>query len=135
MIAYQPQKIPVNRRKFILNFEEIELIFGRQISNYVETMTKGVSLASDPVGLSAYHAKLFEASEKLRILKLADRLHNLRTLDACTLDKQIRQIRETLNIFLPLAQQTHEYLYQKIKEICDEYCRKFPQAFLDLKPS
>jgi len=59
-----------------------------------------------------------------RRVKLADRLHNLLTLDFCTPEKQVRKLKETREYILPIAQETDIRFYKTIKSKCDYWERK-----------
>jgi len=124
----------IKEDSFILDLDDIELIFGKTIRGYVELLTK----IDDPDNESKakldldYHRRIYNADIKVKILKLVDRLHNLRTLGGCDLAKQIKIIRETIEVFLPLAKETNTYLYEQIKEICDQYCQQYADSFIDL---
>ncbi|MFC1599065.1 HD domain-containing protein [Patescibacteria group bacterium] len=123
----------IKEDSFILGLGDIEFIFGKTIRDYVQLLTK-MDDQSNPKAKRDldYHRRIFSADIKVKILKLVDRLHNLRTLAGCDFAKQIKIIRETIEIFLPLALETNDYLYQKIKEICDQYCDQYPDSFVDL---
>ena len=87
---------------------EIHEIFGSEISNLVEGLTKLNKL--DLVSKRAQQAEnfrklLLSISKDIRVLliKLADRLHNMRTLDHVPMEKRARISRETMDIYAPLA--------------------------------
>jgi GTP pyrophosphokinase len=95
-----------------LPIADIEAKFGKEIAKLVDGTTKlgKVSLATSGGMASATQAEnlrkmLVAMAEDLRVvfIKLADRLHNMRTLDALPKDRQIRNAQETLDIFAPLA--------------------------------
>ena len=82
--------------------------FGNDLTLLIEGLSKftEVWFASDSVRQSANLAKLIQASTRdirVFIVKLADRLHNMRTLAALPRAKQLRIVRETLNFYAPLA--------------------------------
>ncbi len=94
----------------LATLEEIERLFGAEIARLVDGVTKlsRLELQSDQTKQAENFRKLVLAmSEDIRVLlvKLADRLHNMRTLhfikDA---DKRRRIARETMEIYAPLAE-------------------------------
>jgi len=88
--------------------EEIERLFGPQISRLVEGLTKidKLDLVSKQARQGENFRKLLLAvAEDVRVLlvKLADRLHNMRTLHFVPPEKRARIAQETLDIYAPLA--------------------------------
>ncbi len=88
--------------------QEIDELFGPDIGRLVEGLTKLKKL--DLVSKKAEQAEnlrklLLAISEDVRVLlvKLADRLHNMRTLDHMRSDKRVRIAEETMEIYAPLA--------------------------------
>lgn len=88
--------------------QEVDALFGRQIGTLVDGLTKLKKL--DLVSRQATQAEnlrklLLAISEDVRVLmvKLADRLHNMRTLHYVPEDKRRRIAEETLDIYAPLA--------------------------------
>lgn len=100
-----------------LTFDQVEKLFGKTVRNIVEGETKVSKLPKMvAASLSTSDDAADEQAENLRqmfvamtddyriiIVKLADRLHNMRTLRHMKLEKQVKISRETLDIFAPLA--------------------------------
>jgi GTP pyrophosphokinase len=95
-----------------LPIADIEAKFGPEVAKLVDGITKlgKVSLSTPGAVASASQAEnlrkmLVAMAEDLRVvfIKLADRLHNMRTLDALPKDRQLKNAQETLEIFAPLA--------------------------------
>ena len=89
-------------------YSEISLRFGEEIAQLVDGVTKltNLQLGSATNAQAENFRKLLMAMSKdLRVLlvKLADRLHNMRTIKHLAVEKQIRKARETMDIFAPLA--------------------------------
>ncbi len=91
---------------------DIETKFGPEVARLVDGVTKlgKVPLTTAGAPVSATQAEnlrkmLVAMAEDLRVvfIKLADRLHNMRTLDALPKERQIKNAQETLEIFAPLA--------------------------------
>ena len=89
-------------------FEQIERLFGKQVAELVDGVTKltniSVSSLSEQQALNL--RKMFLAMAKdirVIIIKLADRLHNMRTLMAIPEDRRIFKAHETMEIYAPLA--------------------------------
>lgn len=97
--------------------EEIEQEFGKEIGNLVEALTK-VTRLSDYKNVeftAENHRKIFVAMAKdvrAIIVKLADRLHNMRTLQFQPEEKQRRISKETLEVYAPIAHRLGLYKIQ-----------------------
>lgn len=93
--------------------EEIENLFGRDVAFLVDGVTKVSQARSGMRDLSSYLPQTKDNLSKLLIavgqdvrviiIKLADRLHNMSTLQYMPADKQLKIARETLEVFAPMA--------------------------------
>ncbi|NKB26194.1 MAG: RelA/SpoT family protein [Rhodobacteraceae bacterium] len=89
-------------------YSEISKLFGEEIAELVDGVTKltNLQLSSTETKQAENFRKLFMAMSKdLRVIlvKLSDRLHNMRTIKSMRPDKQAQKARETMDIFAPLA--------------------------------
>ncbi|ABV91943.1 GTP pyrophosphokinase [Dinoroseobacter shibae DFL 12 = DSM 16493] len=89
-------------------FAELESQFGREIAELVNGVTNltNLQLSSRETKQAENFRKLFMAMSKdLRVIlvKLADRLHNMRTIKHMPVEKQVKKARETMDIYAPLA--------------------------------
>jgi len=97
--------------------EEIEKIFGTTVAELVEGVTKltRTDFTSTEEAQMENLRKMFMAMSKdirVVLIKIADRLHNMRTMQYQTPEKQIKKCRETMDIYAPLA---HRLGMQKVK--------------------
>ena len=88
--------------------EDLRSMFGETVAKIVDGLTKISSLKKDKdVSLQAenFRKMLLTLNDDVRviIIKIADRLHNMQTMDAMRPDKQIKIASETLYIYAPLA--------------------------------
>ncbi|MEC7173851.1 MAG: RelA/SpoT family protein, partial [Bacteroidota bacterium] len=136
------------------SFEDIEKLFGSDVMRIVEGLTKISKLSKESnVSLQAenFRKLLLTLSDDIRviIIKIADRLHNMQTLDSIPEYKQIKIASETLYIYAPLSHriglynikteledlsfkytesERYEYIKNKIegsREEQDEYIKSF----------
>ncbi|MBP5399155.1 MAG: bifunctional (p)ppGpp synthetase/guanosine-3',5'-bis(diphosphate) 3'-pyrophosphohydrolase [Alphaproteobacteria bacterium] len=89
--------------------EEIRQLFGEQVADLVDGLTKLAMIeqkSTDVKQAENFRKLLLAMSEDIRVLliKLADRLHNMRTLKFLKPEKRLRIARETLDIYAPLAE-------------------------------
>lgn len=97
--------------------DDIQKLFGEEIATMVEALTK-VTRLSDYKNVeftAENHRKIFVAMAKdvrVIIVKLADRLHNMRTLQFQPKEKQIRISKETLEVYEPIAHRLGLYKIQ-----------------------
>ena len=121
----------------VMTDEEIAQEFGSEVALLVDGVTKLAQLSydMDKVELQAENLrKMFLAMAKdirVILIKLADRLHNMRTLKYMRPEKQKKIARETMDIYSPLAQRLG---ISKVKIELDDLSLKYlePDAYLDL---
>ena len=117
--------------------EDIRKEFGAEVALLVDGVTKlgRLSYSSDKLEVQAENLrKMFLAMAKdirVIIIKLADRLHNIRTLQFMTPAKQKEKAKETMDIYAPIAQRLG---ISKIKTELDDLALKYsqPEVFYDL---
>ncbi|WP_394178647.1 RelA/SpoT family protein [Yoonia maritima] len=90
------------------SYAEVEKRFGREIADLVDGVTKltNLQLTSTQTKQAENFRKLFMATSRdlrVTLVKLADRLHNMRTIKSMRPEKQAQKARETMDIFAPLA--------------------------------
>jgi GTP diphosphokinase / guanosine-3',5'-bis(diphosphate) 3'-diphosphatase len=125
----------------IIEDSQIRRVFGDSVAELVDGVTKltHINLTSDKPDKTEEQAenlrKMFLAMSKdIRVLliKLADRLHNMRTLQHMTPEKQKEKARETLDIYSPLAQRLG---ISRIKVELDDLSLMYlePEVYKELK--
>ncbi|WP_026914844.1 RelA/SpoT family protein [Christiangramia portivictoriae] len=114
----------------------IEKMFGETVAKIVDGLTKISSLKKDKdVSLQAenFRKMLLTLNDDVRviIIKIADRLHNMQTMDAMRADKQIKIASETLYIYAPLA---HRIGLYNIKTELEDLGLKYtdPEVYQDI---
>ena len=108
-------------------FEEIEENFGKEITNIVKIISKinKMNYNEDTESNNLYFRKIVVGlAEDVRVLfiKLADRLHNMRTVWALTPEKQKQRATETMNVLIPIA---HRLGINAIKSELEDLCLKY----------
>ncbi len=120
-----------------ITLEVIENIFGKKVARIIDGLTKieGISeTASTSAQAATIKKVLFSLSDDVRVIliKLADRLHNMRTLDSMPRLKQLKIASETLYIYAPLA---HRLGLYEIKTELEELSFKYqnPEAYKKIR--
>ncbi|MAR62535.1 MAG: RelA/SpoT family protein [Flavobacteriaceae bacterium] len=142
------------------NIEKIKSLFGKKIAMIVEGLTKISKLKKDKIPSiqsENFRKMLLTLNDDVRVIliKIADRLHNMRTMDSMSYEKQIKISSETLYIYAPIAHRiglyeikseledlslkyTDSEIYNKIKESLEKtkddqnlYIRNFARKISD----
>ncbi len=115
---------------------DIEQMFGETVARIVDGLTKISSLKKDKdISLQAenFRKMLLTLNDDVRviIIKIADRLHNMQTMDAMRPDKQVKIASETLFIYAPLA---HRIGLYNIKTELEDLGLKYtePEVYKDI---
>jgi GTP diphosphokinase / guanosine-3',5'-bis(diphosphate) 3'-diphosphatase len=119
-----------------ITVEDIEKMFGAKVAQLVEGLTK-ISKVQKEMNVSMqaenFRKMLFTLHDDVRVIliKIADRLHNMQTLDTMEDHKQIKIASETLYIYAPLA---HRLGLYKIKTKLEDLGLKYtePEIFNDI---
>lgn len=118
-------------------YSDIENFFGTEVANIVDGVTKltKIQYSSKEEQQMENLRKMFLAMAKdirVVVIKLIDRLHNLRTLDYQSREKQLEKAKETLDIYSPLA---HRLGISKLKTELDDLSLKYldPVAYDEIR--
>ncbi|WP_179352612.1 RelA/SpoT family protein [Winogradskyella vidalii] len=116
--------------------DDMERLFGETVARIVDGLTKISSLKKDmDVSLQAenFRKMLLTLNDDVRviIIKIADRLHNMQTMDSMRADKQVKIASETLYIYAPLA---HRIGLYNIKTELEDLGLKYtePEVYNDI---
>lgn len=109
--------------------EDIQNLFGEKVAKVVDGLTKlsdEITAQHDSKQATNFRKMLMTLSDDVRVIliKLADRLHNMRTLDSMPAPKQLKIASETLYIFAPLA---HRLGLYTIKTELEDLSLKYKQ--------
>jgi len=113
--------------------EDISNLFGEKVASIVDGLTKltdEFTPQQDSKQANNFRKMLMTLSDDVRVIliKLADRLHNMRTLDSMSPNKQLKIAAETLYIFAPLAHRLGLYVIKsELEDLSLKY--KHPDAF------
>ena len=120
-----------------LTLDDIELMFGKEVAKIVDGLTKISKLSKDKRGsvqAENFKKMLLTMNDDVRVIliKIADRLHNMMTLEFMPEEKQVRIASETLYIYAPLAHRVGMY---NIKSQLEDLGLKFtePEVFADIE--
>lgn len=118
-------------------FEHIDMLFGKNVAEIVDGVTKLTKIqytTHEEQQVENLRKMFFAMSKDIRvvIIKLIDRLHNMRTLSYMTPEKQLEKAKETLEIYSPLA---HRLGMSKIKSELEDLSLKYldPIAYEEIR--
>ena len=117
--------------------EDVEAQFGEQVAHIVEGVSKLTSLeftSSSQKQAENFQKLILAMSKDMRVMviKLADRLHNMRTLDSMSYEKKIQKAKETFELHAPIARRLGLH---SIRVELDDICFKtlHPRKYLIIK--
>lgn len=112
-----------------ISLEDIEREFGKKVANIIDGLTKisGVFDQTSSIQAENFRKMLLTLAEDVRVIliKLADRLHNMRTLESMPRDKQLKISSETIYLYAPLA---HRLGLYAVKSELEDLSMKFTEA-------
>ena len=121
------------------SIEKIEKIFGKEIAKIVDGLTKISKLKKEKIlSIQAenFRKMLLTLNDDIRVIliKIADRLHNMRTLDFLSEEKQLKISSETLYIYAPIA---HRIGLYEIKTELEDLSLKYtdPDVYNEIETS
>ncbi len=119
-----------------ISLEEIERNFGSKIASIIDGLTKIKELFDERSSLQAENFKkmLLTLSDDVRVIliKLADRLHNMRTLSSMPRDKQIKIASETIYLYAPLAHRLGLYsIKTELEDLSLKY--RYPEKYEEIE--
>ena len=119
-----------------ITLEDVEELFGKTVAQIIDGLTKIPEVFDENVSIQAenFRKMILTISDDLRVvlIKLADRLHNMRTLDSMRDDKRLKIASETNFLYAPLA---HRLGLYTIKTELEDLCLKHmhPEAFEEIE--
>ena len=106
----------------------IKQLFGQEIDEAIRTLSHEKpfykshgKIIKTSESKKEYFDSIRRSSELVRRIKLADRLHNLFTLEFVKPEKRTGKIKETREFILPIAKETDSRFFQAIKKICNKW--------------
>jgi GTP pyrophosphokinase len=118
-----------------ISLDDIRMMFGEKVAKIIDGLTKisGVFDQTSSLQAENFRKMLLTLSDDVRVIliKLADRLHNMRTLDSMKRDKQLKIASETLYLYAPLA---HRLGLNAIKTELEDLGLKYtePEIYEDI---
>jgi len=123
-----------------ITLDDIESLFGERVRMIIDGLTKieGATFTDENVSMQAenFRKMLLTLSEDVRVIliKLADRLHNMRTLESMRPDKQQKIASETLYLYAPLGHRLGLYnIKSELEDLCLKY--KEPEVYHEIEVS
>lgn len=120
-----------------LTIKDMDKMFGPKVAKIIDGLTKISGVYFDPtqsIQAENFRKMLLTLSDDVRVIliKLADRLHNMRTLGSMRRDKQLKIASETLYLYAPLA---HRLGLYNIKTELEDLCLKYthPDEFNEIE--
>jgi GTP pyrophosphokinase len=111
-----------------LTLDDVKDLFGPTVTTIIDGLTKisGMQFSTDSIQAENFRKVLLTLAQDVRVIlvKLADRLHNMRTLDSMARDKQLKIASETIYLYAPMA---HRLGLYSIKSELEDLSLKFKE--------
>jgi GTP pyrophosphokinase len=111
-----------------LTLDDVKDLFGPTVATIIDGLTKisGMQFSTDSIQAENFRKVLLTLAQDVRVIlvKLADRLHNMRTLDSMARDKQLKIASETIYLYAPMA---HRLGLYSIKSELEDLSLKFKE--------
>ncbi|TZF83808.1 bifunctional (p)ppGpp synthetase/guanosine-3',5'-bis(diphosphate) 3'-pyrophosphohydrolase [Pedobacter sp. BS3] len=121
-----------------ITLEDIEREFGKKVAKIIDGLTKisGVFGANSSLQAENFRKMLLTLADDVRVIliKLADRLHNMRTMDYMPRDKQLKISSETVYLYAPLAHRLGLYaMKSELEDLAMKYMESETYKFIAYK--
>jgi len=118
-----------------ITLQDIEDIFGSKVRSIIDGLTKIPEVFDENTSIQAenFRKMILTISDDFRVvlIKLADRLHNMRTLSSMKVEKQLKIASETRFLYAPLAHRLGLYpIKTELEDLSMKYCE--PEVFKDI---
>ncbi len=114
--------------------EDLAREFGEEVARIVEAVTKIERLDRNVAAVETLRKIILAMAKDIRVIyvKLADRLHNMRTLKYLSREKRVKIARETLDIYVPIAYKLGMYTVKnELEDLSFRYLH--PEAYREIK--
>jgi guanosine-3',5'-bis(diphosphate) 3'-pyrophosphohydrolase len=121
-----------------VSLEDIELEFGKKVAKIIDGLTKisGVFDTNSSLQAENFRKMLLTLADDVRVIliKLADRLHNMRTMEFMPRDKQLKLSSETVYLYAPLAHRLGLYaIKSEMEDLSMKYMERETYSFIKNK--
>ncbi|TWR27466.1 bifunctional (p)ppGpp synthetase/guanosine-3',5'-bis(diphosphate) 3'-pyrophosphohydrolase [Mucilaginibacter pallidiroseus] len=121
-----------------VTLEDIELEFGKKVAKIIDGLTKisGVFDTNSSLQAENFRKMLLTLADDVRVIliKLADRLHNMRTMEFMPRDKQLKLSSETVYLYAPLAHRLGLYaIKSELEDLSMKYMERETYQFIKNK--
>lgn len=121
-----------------ITLEDIEMVFGKKVAKIIDGLTKisGVFDYNSSLQAENFRKMLLTLADDVRVIliKLADRLHNMRTMDFMPREKQLKIASETIYLYAPLAHRLGLYaMKSELEDLSMKYTEPATYKFIAQK--